>query len=624
MAKENNVILVVALVILALVFYKYSGAFEIVGELGWIPLTYTNTQITGFNGPVMVTGGETYSSKFWNASFSDYMNYRADRATFTGGDGQISIACSLVSSSSDSSYGRGGCGGVSIQFNQDMKGKYFAFDYIDGTTHGVIEYIPSIINPDESVRYVNGLKSSVINTSNGFYPSYTPQVVAGSGIDLQTESRSATLSNPRYKPAFDCAMDNDEVLIFDEFTAGSTVGISNLTYPVQKFCINQPVVIRSFTNRGIGVDSSNEILLQLSEGKTFTVAPDTTMRVPYITKIQTGLLRCSASQAFNTQNNSCENILGTGTNNEPVGTQVIAVNIGDNQVSYSQNYQSSVLNIGDININPTKPSYTCSCTEDTLRTVSANPKNCFNTQINGNTLLYGNNYKINDYLNLDFINIEGVLYNNAQYHCEFPNDVWKSTFLLNVDKSGLDISTSDTLSTINANKKVRISLDNKIANFDSAGVIIRTKRNLIDYFSDTRQTFSLNKGVSTKDIPLVIDTLGYVNMEVIPFVTIMGKDIYSNKILFVNYMVGSDGSISLINNTTLIQTLYQNITQTVYSNQTCLNGLTCPSGFTCNSDGTCSQTITVQPSLWERFGLSGLIALVLGSVILWLVVRGKR
>jgi len=548
--KSINKKIIIGIVILLAFVALYFGLQQTFFEFGWIPFTEQSTSLTNYaysNGQV--------TSKFWNS-------YAKCGPQLSGGDGVATF---------NQKQDRSCWTDTSFKFNENLKDKYFAVDYsntcsrilttsgpcdygfiingisISGNGEGKIEIKPSSINRNVSYLYIKGqYKTTLDNTK----PIFLEGSLATGSSTFYTSS--IIFSNPRYKPLFDCYIDNDEVLIFDEFASGSTIDINSLTYPVQKFCANQPPTIRSFTTRGITIDINGELLYLISEGGSYTVNQNETVRIYYITKNQAGILRCDANSAWNTITKSCESILSEGEP-EPSGVNVSVVTIGDNQIGYSMKSTTLPLIIGDLQVTSIQPKYICECNADVHYSSPQPNANCWQGSINGQNIFTGDTLKLNDYIAIKY---DAYMYVSHSSDTPCENEDWTNVLTTTIDRNGLLISKLPDASYVDA-KSLSFSIDNKIANFDAshAGIKLKTTYLLLDKIEETYQDVAIPTGVSTHTVELPNELLGRTVIEVIPYVKINDKTIFGSNVLTAVYNVTQTEYQTQIITNTVVETV---------------------------------------------------------------------
>lgn len=546
--KTKNFIIWALLILAGIGFIYFFGIKQTqYTELGWVPFALLDNQHTNL---VLNSGGlATAKTDFWDITTNMDVNYHY--LSLTGGDAKPIIS---ISNSE-----------AKIKLKEDLKSKNFRVDYsvycggrdassgniefnIKGASlnkiinynskqEGRIELIPSVLNESKSTLIIDGLDRGKIDTSNGAF--FTATLTSSQGCEL-------TLINPRWKPLFSCFIDNDEVLVFDDIK--TNFNINNLAYPVQKFCINNPVVVRSFDERGLAQDTQSEIYTILSEGGTINVKENQVIRVPYITKVQGAVQRCLYKQAWNTETKKCENILSEGLP-EPNQTSTIPIILGDNEFSSLQTYNSPDFYIGDLLIKSTVPTYNGDCNIGYTNSPNSN----FKIKINGIDIMSGETVKLNDYIDVtytptntrmykgDYTNKQGELTN---YNCEFiSQEDWQNLLTFKINRDGLKISTEDDIRDIvKNNNKVNIIIDNKISSFTSSGFMIKTTKKIIDLVEGDYLAYPFAKGSNSYSIPLTTNSLGDINTEIIPYIEIEGKKIFSKEELSINYNIVKDSS----------------------------------------------------------------------------------
>ena len=182
-----------------------------------------------------------------------------------------------------------------------------------GTEDCTIEGIPSFEDPKIYTIRINGNDYTTIDTSN---PDGDKQLKFKLFVGEYNSYHSSMLENPaisqidyiKYKIPYNCKIEDDEILLFDSYAAGSTVNISTLSHEPVKFCLDYPIKARSFEEDGIKTDIRGEILQKIVQGKSTTVPDTEEWKIFYITK-QTGdiSLRCDIDEAFSTETGLCEN-----------------------------------------------------------------------------------------------------------------------------------------------------------------------------------------------------------------------------------------------------------------------------------------------------------------------------
>jgi len=171
-----------------------------------------------------------------------------------------------------------------------------------------IEVIPSFEKKDIFAVKLAGEDHTVVNLSN---PTGDGKVKLKFNINSYGGMSGSLITGAqflKYKLPYSCKINDDEILIFDSFAAGSSVNISTLSHEPVKFCLDYPIKARSFEEEGIKTDIRGEILQKIVGGESTTVPEDEEWKVYYITKLTDDIsLRCDIAEAYDTQTGLCEN-----------------------------------------------------------------------------------------------------------------------------------------------------------------------------------------------------------------------------------------------------------------------------------------------------------------------------
>lgn len=169
----------------------------------------------------------------------------------------------------------------------------------------LIEMIPSFEDENIYTIRLNGVDYDVVNVSSASSNKLSIDFI---GNDQTYRGAYLKLDYVKYKIPYNCKIQDDEVLVFDSFSEGSTVNITNLAYEPVKFCLDYPIKARSFSEDGIKTDIRGEILQKIVRGQSAIVPPAEEWKVYYITKNTPGIeLRCNIDEAYNTNTGICEN-----------------------------------------------------------------------------------------------------------------------------------------------------------------------------------------------------------------------------------------------------------------------------------------------------------------------------
>lgn len=172
---------------------------------------------------------------------------------------------------------------------------------ISGSKTCLFEAIPSFENDQLYSILENGDEVAQVDIGQ-------TQIGNNMKIVVNPHLISAEFLYLKYKYPYNCKIEDDEVLVFDSFSAGSPVNISSLAYEPVKFCLDYPIKARSFEEDGIKTDIRGEILHRMVKGQTFIVPENEEWKVFSITKyIPEMNTRCKISEPLNTITNKCEN-----------------------------------------------------------------------------------------------------------------------------------------------------------------------------------------------------------------------------------------------------------------------------------------------------------------------------
>ena len=278
MKQENTTLIVIGIIVLALDlnnfgYLNFSNFFAITNpELGWIYYEGSETSFTNLVRTDLIgtcaggTAKYVQDSLYWDFPASCYQS-------ISGGDIKMKV--------SDCASAKFKPNLANLHFKVTFRGEGWAGPAIGVGTFGysgakfetgTLELVPSVLEKGRSSVYVNGIYKADI-VSNEMY------LTAGSSCGIQASS-STEIIYPHYKPLFECSIENDEVLIFDEFN--TNFNMNDFAYPVKKFCVNNPPQIRSFTESGIATDYNGQILINLNAGQTIkklSFLPDIVLRV---------------------------------------------------------------------------------------------------------------------------------------------------------------------------------------------------------------------------------------------------------------------------------------------------------------------------------------------------------
>lgn len=253
------------------------------------------------------------------------------------------------------------------------------------TTGGLLEIIPDIIKRDNyEVWYKGEKKADLINDQ----------------IYVEFQGAGLTIRNSRYKTRFSCEIENDEIVVFDEFSNNFNIG--SLGYTPEKFCLESyPATVRSLSEQGVEPDRRASITRSLASGETISVNPGEIVRITYITDFEEGMgEQCDYLSGFalNTKTGECvkyieeaEDIIVITNNVTTVFSDPESLNLGA-----ASRIDNQVIEVTDVkfvcdktqNYNAPKPS------EDCWRISFTTPHGDFSNVIHGTQTQAGKYYSI--------------------------------------------------------------------------------------------------------------------------------------------------------------------------------------------------------------------------------------
>ena len=213
--------------------------------------------------------------------------------------------------------------------------------YRPNTVDFLIEMIPSFEDNNLYTIKLNGVDKEVVDVSQATSDRLTMEFDGAE--DGPINPAYISFDYVKYKIPYNCKIEDDEVLVFDSFSEGSTVNISTLAYEPVKFCLDYPIKARSFSENGIKTDIRGEILQKIVRGQSSTVPPAEEWKVYYITKNVPNIeLRCGVDEAYNTNTGLCESpnekaIVGCNAQSDcyiPPGCTGVSCSCVDNKCEY--------------------------------------------------------------------------------------------------------------------------------------------------------------------------------------------------------------------------------------------------------------------------------------------------
>lgn len=238
---------------------------------------------------------------------TDYQTYLIPTQNLYGKSIKIKLSA-VARKPSDQSWGSGSAHAKILMNGVEVYDCYSdrARDYETKTKNCLVELIPSFLHPGLYQVRVDGSDYKVINTSN---PKGDGQFKVRIELkEMRCMSSWVNIDYVKFKYEYNCKIEDDEILVFDSFSSGSTINISTLTYNPEKFCLDYPVKARSFEDNGIKTDIRGEVLQRIVRGESVEVPNNEEWKVFYITKYTPDIdLRCGIDEAFDTETGQCVN-----------------------------------------------------------------------------------------------------------------------------------------------------------------------------------------------------------------------------------------------------------------------------------------------------------------------------
>lgn len=467
-----------------------------------------------------------------------------------------------------SSYQNNCCGGSSISLNNvniysgsTGSGQGGCFASSKGDADINIYY--SILE-DKVEVVTTGREPILIDMSKTDKMSFVFDSYGGGYVDIDL----------KYKIPYDCKIDSNSVLVFDDFSTSFTQ--NDLSYQPLRYCLDNAPIVRSFEAGGLMQDERGEIFQKLSTNQIVTVQDGQIIRVPYITKYVEGqTLRCGLDEGYNPQTKQCgkliepeqpkEVILQCNDNSdcwlpsnckdisvtcensvckyaqdtcngieiEKVVTNevlvyqevlktietenVVTINEAQNEFTYTFDNYNKEFKIGDYTITTDMPTYTCKDDDRDLQS-KIYDNNCYEFMIDNKLTKYGETININPYLTATCYAGKRV---NAQE--TFTDNKWISVCKFKINDF-IDISPAENNKwfILNSDANYKFLTSNKLYTFNNAGAYLSCYREtgVQQDLPVEENIFILNKDTTENSIKLLTNELGKYNCEIIPFVKI--------------------------------------------------------------------------------------------------------
>ena len=363
------------------------------------------------------------------------------------------------------------------------------------------------------------------------------------------------------RPYYSCDVEPDETVFTARYYSGVSISYSSLPIRPVKFCPDSrtAIFIDKATNKERG-DIFASTWKKLAAGETIIVPEDQLLEVNYIVDFKEGMATSNCGTGAYFDGSKCIQVVTEKDDVIIVINNVTFITVGKNDILFTD-----TIEIGDEKIVVTNLKY--SGTEKS--TPSKNPElwditvasqNLFKP-IDSIDLTWNDEIAVNDYLTLKWVG-------DAQFKNGAIEDR-DDKFILGVkpERNYLKVTSIDTSSLedkfytkLKAEASAKVTVDNKLANFDSsqAGYRLIKTRDLLTGQTSTLEQISLPKGVKTIEIPLDTGALGQTTYQVLLFTKFGDEIVYHNQPVIFNYEVYTGQKPT---NVTLI--IVQNVTETI-------------------------------------------------------------
>ena len=357
------------------------------------------------------------------------------------------------------------------------------------------------------------------------------------------------IDNVQIRPFFNCQVQDDEIVIKDEFLGPQTITVNDLSYPPLKFCTDSfPAVIRD-VSKGFAPDLRGDITRKLAGAENIVIPEGQVYTIGYIADFVEGIhTRCALGLAW--RKGKCEQYITEKPDFAEVIRDVKFIEVGLQQVIFTNSGM-----IGDMQLTSSPALF--SCQEEIRPTDSATaPKpreQCW--LIPGNfqsqfKLPYGAEIQLNDYFTI-------TAFTNARYK-QGQVEPFDNTLLLRLkDLSMLETKAKTAVPyyvILNHPSKLCFSINNKANNFPSAGARVKVENKLLNEEEVNLLNFAIEKGNKDYCIDLKTSQLGKFQYTINPFIELGGKQFFDDQsVVYTLEVVQKVPEESLLVNKTLEQ-----------------------------------------------------------------------
>lgn len=331
------------------------------------------------------------------------------------------------------------------------------------------------------------------------------------------------------RPFFSCEVLEGQVLVRKEFGSG-ILTYDKLKPKPERFCKDFPVLIQE-VGTGITSDKRGDLVTQIANNVVPIIIPEgKTYVFSYIARYQEGMPQCKIGEFINLNTNKCEQY---AVEKEEVITpinQVNKQNVGKNEVTFTNNGY-----IGDLAISSQAPKFIC---VDSGIFNAPNPKEgCWQIPITSGSdalnPLYGTEFTLKP-------NVIGKAYTEATVENGIlRGNKFTNTIIITIKDLFSVVSVPDeSYSTLqNSDSSLSLSIDNKIANFNDAGVKVVIDNKLLNQEEIKFISFPIKLGKNTYKVPKDTSQLGQFTYTITPFATINNVKMYDDQTLTYSFEV---------------------------------------------------------------------------------------
>lgn len=453
--------------------------------------------------------------------------------------------------------------------SQNMKGYDLLTDFVIGTNSGsqasseVVAYISlgrniytashsknkrekDIESSHKIIATQNRANQKIYNVEvNGkeVQEMQTPQEKILFRYTLSLRGGYVEIDHLKFRPFFNCEVESDEVIIKDTFSEGSFT-INDLSFRPLKFCSDSfPVIIRD-TEKGITSDLRGDITKNIARGEHIQVPEGRVYSVGYIADYQKGMQeRCALDTAYNTQKKRCEKYIEEKEDVIEVVREVKFIEVGNEEIIFENEAK-----IGDTVLTSGKPEFVCQSENSES---APNPQeSCWLIPISYQgqdyKVQWGKEQQLNSY-------VKTTPYTNARFKDGSVESIFTNTLKISLlNKEFLDVNPVKSPYFVIKDQPfiVNLTIDNKLANFEDAGVKIDVNNILLNKKTTQLSQFPIKLGDNNYAFSEDSSQFGKFEYKITPFVKIGGKYIFDDQELTYNFEVvdeiPKEGEVTLI------------------------------------------------------------------------------